>query len=263
MTIGDIDPRLGPRTKIERAKIHLTEFDRLVNAYTANNPLKFIRQVDSDGIAHLILESHKPIPIAWSPIIGDIIHNCRSALDLLVSLAANLESGGSENFPFPIFRHRSDFEAKGLKKLRKYGCVKTIRFIQRLKPYERGYDLGNPGNTLVLLNRLSVRDKHSLIIPVGTAAARAVVTPKTGFGEPFQLVPPENTFLEDGKVVISMSPRDPMFAGKSFNAELTMEIRLSGVEPIPPIGASSYLHHIAKIVGRIVDIGERRLLGLS
>lgn len=263
MTIGDIDPRCGPRAKIERAEEHLAEFYRLVNAYIADEPYKFVRHIDSDGTGHLVLESHKPIPIHWCAIIGDIVHNCRSALDSLISLSAGLEANTSENFSFPIFRHRADFEANGLNKLRKYGCPNTIRFVQRLKPYERGYDLGNPSNTLVLLNRLSVRDKHRLIVPVGTAAGYAVVTPKPGFGEPFKLVPPENTFMEDGEIIISISPRDPNFAGKDFDTQVTAQIRLGGIEPIPPIGAPSYLSHIVKIVGRIVDIGERRLLGLS
>lgn len=262
MTIGDIDPRLGPRAKLERAKIHLAEFNRLTKAYAASDPYNFVRHIDPDGTHHLVLESHQPIPIDWCPIIGDIVHNCRSALDFLISLSAGLEASTSENFRFPIFRHRADFEARGLDKLRKYGCLKTISFVQRLKPYERGRDLGNPSNTLVLLNRLSVRDKHRMIIPVGTAAGSAVVTPKPVFGEPFKLAPPDNTFLEDGEIIISISPKEPNFAGKDVNTQITFQIRLGGIEPIPPIGAPSYLSHIVKIVGRIVNIGERRLLGM-
>jgi hypothetical protein len=258
LVTGELYPGLGPRAKIERAKEHLAELDAEINRFVADHPYKFIVHNDPDGTRHLVLESHQPIPIRWSTIVGDVIHNARSALDQLTTHAASVEIGTLKNLSFPIFRHRIDFEAKAFSN---YGndCPRTIRFLKLLKPYERGYDLGHHGHTLVLLNRLSNRDKHRLIIPVGTAAARAVVTPGPEFGEPFELTPPDAALLKDGEIVMTLSPRDPLFAGKKFETSITTQIRLSGVERVPPVGASSILHHIVKIVDRIVGIAERKL----
>ena len=46
---------------------------------------------------------------------------------------------------------------------------------------------------------------------------------------------------------------------KKFETHLTTEVRLGGIELAPPIGASSVLHHIIKIVDRVVVIAERTL----
>ena len=89
----DIDPSLGPRTKIERAKEHLEYFDTLINGYIDSDPYRFRREVDPDGTLHLFMDHHEPIPIRWSVVVGDIIHNARSALDLIITHAGFLETG--------------------------------------------------------------------------------------------------------------------------------------------------------------------------
>lgn len=253
------DPSLGPRAKVDRAKEHLAEFDREIDAYTASHPYEYEIRDEADGMRHIILKSHKPIPVRLCTVVGDVVHNARSSLDLLVTLAATREAGPVKGLSFPIFRHRADFEAKALVNFGK-SCPKLVRFIRRIAPYERGGDAGHHANTLVLLNRLNGRDKHRLIIPVGTWPARAVVAPEPGFGESFMLVPEDATVLRDGEIVMSMSRFDQRFAGKKFNTHLTTQIRLSGVEGLPPIGASSMLHHIVKVVDRIIRTGERHLL---
>ncbi len=258
MTTVDLDPRRGPRAKIERAKEHLAEFDREINAFIDSKPYKFISHFDPDGTHHVILKSHTPMPIRFSTLIGDVVHNARSALDLLCTCAARLETKNLENFKFPIFWDRVDFEEKACKKGWEH-CPRTVRFLKLLKPYGRGYDLGHHGHTLVILNRLDTRDKHELIIPLGTTAKRAIVTPGPGYGEPFELVPPDTALLNDGEIIMSFSRTDPLFANKKFKTDITTQIRLSGVNPLPTVGASATLHHIVKIVDRIIGIAERTL----
>lgn len=58
---------------------------------------------------------------------------------------------------------------------------------------------------------------------------------------------------------MTISPTDPMFAKKKFKTHITTQIRLSGVERVPPVGASANLHHIIKIVDRIVSVVEATL----
>lgn len=260
MTANYSNTRLGPRAKIERAKEHLAEFERVVNAFVANDPYEFVVQKDSDGSEHVFLKSHKPIPLRFSTIAGDIIHNARSALDLLVTCGGEIESGVVKNLKFPIRASRDDFEKNAFNKSWQ-DCPRTRRLVEKLKPYERGYDLGHHGHTLCLLNRLSNRDKHSLLVVIGTAAAKAVVTPRPGFGDAFELAPPDTALLSDGDVVISFSPHHPLFAGRDFDTQLTVQIRFGGMDVarVPWVGAHANLAHIIKIVERIVLIAERTL----
>ncbi len=265
MSSVEPDPRLGPRAKIERAKEHLADLKLEIGGFIAGDPYKFRVHDDPDGTRHLILESRKPIPLRWSAIVGDIVHNSRSALDLLVTCSGRLETESDKEFPFRIFRKRTDFEKKAFEGFGNH-CPRTIRFLKLLKPYERLHDtkrpsadLGHHANTIFLLKTLSNRDKHELIIPVGTVAGRAIVTPKPGFGEPFELLAQSTSLMCEGEIVITISPFDPLFANKDFNTQVTTSICLGGVEGLPFIGAHSVLAHIVKIVDRIVGIAERRL----
>lgn len=254
----DPDPRLGPRAKVDRAKEHLAEFKRAVDGFIASEPYKFDTVDDAGGLRHIVLKSHEPLPLRLSTIAGDIVHNLRSSLDVLVTCAGMLESNELQNLKFPIYRERTDFEKRALKGDWNHS-PRAARFVKLLKPYERGLDLGHHGHTLVLLNRLSNLDKHRLIITVGTAAAYCVVEPAAGFGDPFRLEPPPMDLLAPGDIVMTMSRRDPLFAGKRFNTHLTVQVRLSGVGRMPPVGAASVLAHLVKTVDRIVLIAERTL----
>jgi hypothetical protein len=256
-----INPALGPRAKVERAKEHLAVFDAAINDYSNGGHRGITLHDDPDGVRHVVFAEYQPLSPRLSTIAGDVIHNARSALDLLTSHAARLEGNRLQDLGFPIVRLRTDFEAKMLKKFD--SSPKVARFLMLVGPYERGGgDPGHHANTLVILNRLSVVDKHQLLILVGLASARAVIEPASGHGEPFVMMPPDAEFLKHGEIIMSISPYDPLFAHKTFRTSITVQIRLSGVDGLPPVGASSILHHVVKIVDRIVAIGERRLFGM-
>src|SRR5438105_1135848 len=62
------------------------------------------------------LEVDEPTPAGWGPIIGDILHNCRSALDHLAyalavtNLGSPLPEKVETNTEFPIFSTRELFK---------------------------------------------------------------------------------------------------------------------------------------------------------
>lgn len=255
----DIDSSVGPRAKIDRAKEHLEHFDTLINGYLESNPYRFRLEEDIDGTSHVFLDYQEPIPIRWSVVVGDIIHNARSALDLLITHARFVETGEIEDIRFPIFRNRTDFEERGLKKFRGMR-PRSYRFLRLIKPYQRLGDPGNHSNMLVLLNRLSNRDKHNLLVIVGTAPSTVSISPIAGDGESQQFSPQETVILQDGVKIFSggLSSEGGM-AHQQINLSFTTQIRLHGVEGLPAVGASSTLHHIVKIVDRIVGLAERRL----
>lgn len=260
MSATDVDPRLGCRAKVERAKEHLAELDRELNAYIASDPYVFNIHGGADRTQQVILKSMKPIPLRWSAIIRDVLSNTRSALDHAITCAASLETNSFKKRKFPIYRDRADFEKLAFKNDWQ-GCARTKRFIRRLKPYDRGDDMGLHSNTLVLLNQFRNRDMHNLIIPVGAAGAHAVITPKPGHDEPFELVSEYSPLLKNGDIAASIYPLDPALLQHEFKTQLTFQIRLGDIDGVPhlPISASSILHHIVKVVDRIVGIAERRL----
>ena len=83
------------KLKIKWANIHIRNLNLLLNAYCANyNPIAF--EKDSKGIETFRMKSPEPMPIEVPLILGDAIHNLRSAVDHMTSeiIRAN---GGSDD----------------------------------------------------------------------------------------------------------------------------------------------------------------------
>lgn len=102
-------------------------------------------------------------PLRWGVMVGNIVHNLRSALDQLVwqLVFANGETprAGMRGNSFPIFPNEVDFEAKTRYSLR--GVHPTDRAkIKRLQPYERPNGLEPEDNPLVGIDFLWNQDKH-------------------------------------------------------------------------------------------------------
>lgn len=148
--------------KIEWAEKHIFDlqaiFDKFIdteyysvvvknNADTGHNALEFINT--------------KPIPAAIPLIIGDAIHNTRTALDLVVS-QIELEKTGSNTkwckFPFGETRDELIGTVRG-GAIQKFSPALADFIINVVKPYRVGND------TLCALHDLDIIDKHKIIIP--------------------------------------------------------------------------------------------------
>ena len=76
----------GARVKIDRAKKHLADLNTAIHAFEREWPYTTTVEInDQTGY-----ETHKffllsPIPNDWGGVVGDCVHNLRSALDLLAS----------------------------------------------------------------------------------------------------------------------------------------------------------------------------------
>src|SRR5690242_18623488 len=85
----DVEERLrGPLWKIDRAKTHTAELHTALRGFFATDPQPYevieeINPQTGDKRAWVKVNS-EPDP-RWALVIGDIIHNLRSALDLLYS----------------------------------------------------------------------------------------------------------------------------------------------------------------------------------
>ena len=258
MAFTDAHPKDAARIKIERAKEHAQELNRLVGVYIDSDPYTFTIKLDPDGTQRAILETYKPIPGRFSAIIGDIIHNSRSALDAVATYGGFVETNSIENLKFPIFSDSATFQKKAFNNFP--DCPRTKRFIERLKPYERGDNSFTHSDALVMLNRLSVRDKHTSIIPMGAVVARAVVTPVSGWtDQPFEIVMESYSPVAESGEIFVWRATDPRFAGKQLNTQITLKVVLHGVETTPAINATSLLMHLVSVVDRVVGLAERRL----
>ncbi|MBV9452672.1 MAG: hypothetical protein JOZ19_00910 [Rubrobacter sp.] len=78
--------------KVDRAKVRLSTLDKEVRSFLDSGAHEIQPKFDGQtGEVVIYVEPHEKPPILeWSAIIGDIVHNLRSALDHLVGLLPSM-----------------------------------------------------------------------------------------------------------------------------------------------------------------------------
>jgi len=155
----------GIRAKLARADEHFDLLEREIDAFLAgeSEPVTLsIPYLDTDSGYHVVyaIVEHEP-PLRFGVVVGDIVHNARSALDHLVWQLVILNGGRpGRDHSFPIADHPNDFSAQAAKRLD--GVAPRHRaIIESVQPYQGS---NGPENTyLALLSRLSNVDKHQVV----------------------------------------------------------------------------------------------------
>jgi hypothetical protein len=160
----------SPKLKISRASAHIEELAKEISDFFESNQYRFITEKDADPVFSVIkLQDGGPLPEKISLIIGDVVHNLRSALDhlacgLIIRKEGSQALGSLRDVYFPITKDMATFEKK-VKDVN--GILRAgndvVDAVRALKPY----GCGNDG--LATLHDLDNRDKHRLIIPIAEA----------------------------------------------------------------------------------------------
>ena len=81
----DNDAVSGIILKVTRAYEHLSMLRREIDLWNERTPYRLIPEVQANG-AKRFLRVHlaEPIPVMWSVILGEAVHDLRSALDHVV-----------------------------------------------------------------------------------------------------------------------------------------------------------------------------------
>ena len=252
----------GCRIKIKRAKKHINDLEKEIVAFRDRNPYLVVKDFNAQtGLNFWQLKVREDIPEMWPAIIGDAIHNLRSSLDILGCALVLHQSPGANisSIHFPIGANLNVFEA-GLAKHMKRASQKAVRTIRRLKPYKGG-------NTLLWqLHQLDIRDKHQLIIPVGSTHKSTLMTvvatdPDTGRQErlrPMLLSPEERVYpLEDGAILFRLRPTDP---NVETNYQFAFDIAFGEGQIVDGEPVVATLRKLVNLTERIIDIFENRIL---
>lgn len=102
----------GSRIKVERAKKHIGDLDPKVLAFLVRRPYKTVSEDDPEtGDQVWYIKIAETPPIQWGAIVGDVIHNLRSSLDVLVNQLVYASGWTpSDNLGFPFFETRHKCE---------------------------------------------------------------------------------------------------------------------------------------------------------
>jgi hypothetical protein len=151
--------------KVERAKEHLRILEAELRSYLSSTPYVIGTKRDQEsGRLIYFLASVQPTPLRVSAILGDTIHNLRSALDHLAFQLVWVGKGKapSSHVYFPIADDRPKYLEQRRRQM-KGADPSAIAAVDALAPYKGGNDL------LWKLHKLDNVDKHRVLITAGSA----------------------------------------------------------------------------------------------
>jgi hypothetical protein len=158
----------GVEGKIRRAGEHLDAWIAEVAEVSARNPYAAIKERSADGTeVSLTLRVDEMLPFArWSLIIGDCVHNLRSALDHLIYAAAITHAQsdpppGQRRLMFFIGRDDLHVENNSWRLGDLWQDQSFRTTFKELQPYNRPEAEGL--RPLAVLEEFDVRDKHRLL----------------------------------------------------------------------------------------------------
>lgn len=153
------------RMKVDRARKHFHELKVEIDSFLGTNPyvIGTKRDLQTQRPIYFLAEVH-PTPLKISTILGDTIHNLRSALDHLAYQLVWLGTGKipSDHIYFPIADDAAKYKQKQQRQV-KGAPPQAVSAIDALQPYKGGNDV------LWRLHILNNIDKHRALITVGSA----------------------------------------------------------------------------------------------
>jgi hypothetical protein len=142
--------------KLTRADEHLKVVDNGIVEFLKTGPYEVITEQVGNQIRARVVYQHLP-PDRLLMLIGDTVHNLRSALGHLAwSLAGTSADKRTE---FPILIDRTKFFTEGKDKMHDMPAP-AQNIIETLQPYHQRHGLPKEKELLWVLQNLDIEDKH-------------------------------------------------------------------------------------------------------
>lgn len=163
-----IAPFEASKLKLERAVRHGTELKWAIDQYLKEQPCEIVVEpfpgMEEFETRAWLARIREPVPLSFSTIIGDVIHNLRAALDLLMCDLARVAGRSDKGVYFPFCETAADLVDTIKKRNAHRAGVDVVDVIKTLKPYKGG-DMA-----LRAIHDLDIADKHHALLPVLGAA---------------------------------------------------------------------------------------------
>jgi hypothetical protein len=146
--------------KIDRGQTQIEELNAEIGRFIDIRPYEIVSKYDPGRDEQVwSFRVTKNIPRVIPVIVGEVLHNLRSALDQMVCAIALQHSGKTKDTYFPFGTSASHFEAQLTEKGKQLPSD-ARDMIRAVKPYPGGNDL------LVAMHHLNRADKHINVAPV-------------------------------------------------------------------------------------------------
>lgn len=145
------------------AEHHLKLIETRITDFIGDDPYPVLTDSHPKlGVYHACLVYPKKLPAReLTLMIGDCVHNMRSALDYIAWELAGASMADTETM-FPIYETDIGFRKHALRRMKRLP-LDAQTLIERLQPYNRRY--GGHRLALSAINKLDATDKHKLVAP--------------------------------------------------------------------------------------------------
>ena len=163
-----------PRRKLRRASTHIRELERVLEQHFATKWYSRELTRDTNGQGTLSLTVTGP-PEDFSEIVGDAVHNLRTALDLVAVEAVRHNGGNTTDVYFPFAHDAANLQER-IKRSKFDRASSTDQdIVRKFAPY--GGEGGH--HFLRSLHDLDIQDKHRASISNGALLTYPVKSVKT------------------------------------------------------------------------------------
>lgn len=197
----------APEIKIERARMVLAELSQAIDSFLRETPPEVKVEIEnpkSDSPKVFFHMNMTPIPEIFGAMVGDVIHNLRSALDIAACELARGRGESDQGVYFP-FCDQSEALEKSIKDKRfDRAGPEAVALLREFKPYRAG------NTALRAIHDLDIQDKHKMLIPTFITFATPILSRWDDDGTPNLTVVGHPTAAQD---IHLLFPDDGPLAG--------------------------------------------------
>lgn len=201
--------------KLEWANSQIRKLDDAFCAFRRSHPVEIGRSYNSN--VGMVTYYAKSVPVMADELtlmLGDTIHNLRSALDhlafaLVTATGQTLDDKARRRVCFPIFDTAEAYEQKSRE------CVPGVKdcclsMLDRVEPYGDG-----SGRVFWQLHGLDIVDKHRLLLAVATVPVGRTMTPqeKSAFETKKTIIGPRGLAAIQYVAAVDKPPSVPLNVG--------------------------------------------------
>jgi hypothetical protein len=174
-----IKPFEASRLKIRRSRHHLNGLDLAVREFLGRKPVEVVVENWAEAPEWLKSQAwtariREHVPADFSAMVGDVVHNLRTSLDLLACDLVRLNGKVPNGVYFPFSGSAGDFDKIVRERRMDKASPEVLQILRSLKPYKGGNEM------LRAIHDMDVSDKHKALIPVVHAATIPPLTLNIG-----------------------------------------------------------------------------------
>jgi hypothetical protein len=246
-------------SKIQRAKKHIEELISALEAFWDSEP-NSVRFEDepTTGRRTYYLDRVTDVPLEIPVIIGDVLHNLRSALDhLAYQLPVIPSQTGPRWTQFPIVESAAKYMASDVRRKVQVFRPDVVKTLDVVKPYKGGNEL------LWRLHSLNTIDKHRLLLTACITNTARTMTPteREELDKMFRGSYPGETTPDLTRTLKAVATV-PLIAGAKLHTvsqselepyiQFHFDVAFNEPDIIECQSVVETLHEMAKLVGKIV-----------